>query len=139
MIDHIFHYPQTLRAIPPPSLNQKSVLLCPMGLKNRTFLCPLASLGRPWGSLWAPLGAKAEKVRKKEVSRANSYSILGHFLLLFVKKRCFFRRCFPDTFFYRFSSALGPFQTLKIKQNHRRVARNQVFAEIKKNALGETF
>ena len=55
-------------------------ILCPLGLKIQTFLCPLACLERPWGSLWAPLGAKAEKVRKKGVSRRESLVYSGaHF------------------------------------------------------------
>ena len=60
--------------------SKNRTILCFLGLKIRTFLCPLASLGRPWGSLWAPLGAKAGKVRKKRVSRREK---VVHFALFF--------------------------------------------------------
>ena len=60
-------------------------------------------------------------------------------MLFFAKKRCFFRLRFPDRFFYRILTPPGPSQTLKIKQNHCSVARNQGFLKIKRGDLGEAF
>ena len=80
-----------------------------LGLKNRSFLCPLASPGRPWGSLWAPLGAKAEKVRKKGVSRREKGVQCSSFFHTFFKKTVFFSKdIFQTRFFIDFRKLEDP-------------------------------
>ena len=104
-----------------------------------TFFSTFGLLGRPWDPLWAPLGARGEKVRKTTPFYNEKLVNFEYLFCIFSQKTCFLKRRFPDRFFYRFLTPPGPSQTLKIKQNHCSVARNQGFSKIKKGALGEAF
>ena len=85
--------------------------------KKSGSLAPLAPFS--WGHLGAQVGLMLEHVGEKRVSRQSW-------------KTC----CFETSFFQRNLVSQGLSWTPKIKENHRRVAKNEVFGFPLKVALG---
>ena len=122
------------------------MILVSFWLPFDVFWCLLAPFWHPWAPFcppWAPSRNKdpsgANWGRIRGPNRSPFWSQFSHFL---VKKRfcaVFFDVPFSASFFYRFLPAPGYPKTMKIKQNHCSVARNQGLAKVGKTTSRDHF